>query len=74
MTPKEKARELFDKFNKGEILYWQVDKFGAIEAALITVNEILEVVSYDNNYKATWITDEETSTYWVDVKNEIKKL
>ena len=67
MTPKEKARELFDKFNKGEILYWQVDKFGAIEAALITVDEII------NNDGFTRF-DAYLTEYWKEVRKEINKL
>jgi hypothetical protein len=64
MTPKEKAKELFDK-------YWTLIAYkieGSVgrllikQCALIAVDEILET----NPYKAR--------NYWQEVKQEIEKL
>lgn len=70
MTPKEKAKELVDKFYIGRsrdnlplTMYWS----SAIGCALIAVDEILEVtISYDDISK-----DYE---FWKEVKQEIEKL
>lgn len=58
MTPKEKAKELFDKFYDLPIIYAQ-----AKDCALIAVDEILnEIVYYDQ------------AEYWNKVKQEIQNL
>jgi hypothetical protein len=69
MTPKEKAKELFDKMCLA--LATESTEFGyytnvihAKKCALIAVEEILEVVS-SNLY--SW-------NYWQEVKSEIEKL
>jgi hypothetical protein len=60
MTPKEKAKELFDKYNKtvNTITYTPIKK-----CALIAVGEILEN-SHTNVF----------TKYWNEVKQEIEKL
>jgi len=62
MTPKEKAKELFDKYNKtvNTITYTPIKK-----CALIAVDEIL------NEY---WSHDTKRRDYWNEVKQEIEKL
>lgn len=64
MTPKEKARELFDKY---QIVgsQWYVDT--TKKYALITVDEILKVASFYNDSQAE-------VTYWQEVKQEIENL
>jgi hypothetical protein len=67
MTPKEKARELFDKYYDLFPGKYKID-FGYRESkkcALVAVDEIL------NSGKDV---DEFADAYWQEVKNEIKKL
>lgn len=62
MTPKEKAKELFDKM-------YGVTDYQAKECSLIAVDEILFALKYDMN--------EPTSAsikYWREVKQEIEQL
>jgi hypothetical protein len=66
MTSKEKAIELVDKFSNEILLTIN----GGKVAALIAVNEILEVIifnKYDDKY---WYEEE----YWNEVKQEIELL
>jgi len=62
VTPKEKAKELVDKFD-GVGLQMRNE---AIACALICVDEILNINSVDN--------DIELSDYWNEAKAEIEKL
>lgn len=76
MTPKEKAKELVDKFFEYSD---SADEFGfAVKCALIAVDEILDLTKSE-----IWVFDEETkqakmeyveNSYWVEVKQEIQKL
>ena len=70
MTPKEKAKELIDRFNEytvvssihypsGKIME---DLTNAKQCALIAVNELIKSVSDVNSW------------YWEEVKEEIEKL
>ena len=66
MTPKEKAKELYDKY---EFVYIQnytyyTSKHEVIECAIIAVDEILD----------SCIKDISHLHYWVAVKSEIEKL
>ena len=84
MTPKEKAKELVDKFyqrfplkmdvitTRGD-LSWEYDSWNeAKQCALIAVDEILwEIIKYADNSKEYVI---ENSKYWEEVKQEIEKL
>lgn len=70
MTPKEKAKELFDKFNE---LYFGVElgiarKHWAKQSALIAFNEI------DNYIPYYLYDDDDVYHYWLEVKEEIQKL
>ena len=62
MTPKEKAKELVDKFD-GVGLQMRNE---AIACALICVDEILSINSVDKDY--------DLSYYWTEVKEEIQYL
>ncbi len=77
MTPKEKAKELVDKFyqrfplkmdvitTRGD-LSWEYDSWNeAKQCALIAVDELLLL--------SLW-TDSAIYDYWKEVKQEIKKL
>lgn len=73
MTPKEKAKELVDKFYIGRsrdnlplTMYWS----SAIGCALIAVDEVIDILSilpYGMEYLSH-------IDYWEGVKQEIEKL
>jgi hypothetical protein len=60
MTPKEKAKQLFDKM-KG----FRVKHSHSKKCALIAVDEILNAIEY---------LDEDSEYFWEEVKQEIEKL
>jgi len=65
MTPKEKAKELYNKFlnpSGDTYLYGMLEHESAKECVLITVDEIL-------NYCMR-----EADAYWQEVKQEIENL
>ena len=68
MTPKEKAQELFDKFNKPDTTHYPY-VHNAQQCALIAVEEILDVISsiYDYDF-------EKLNPFWQEVKQEINNL
>lgn len=70
MTPKEKAKELFDKMNM--IIYTDQDnwKSQCIRCALNAVNEI--IIEITDNYDSLHAIDQ--ALYWQQVKTEIKNL
>ena len=69
MTPKEKAKELVDKHRKcvNQIEGSYSETEYAKKSALITVEEILKVVSFYNDSQAEVI-------YFKEVKSEIENL
>lgn len=72
MTPKEKAKELVDKYyNESPLVYnW------AKQSALIAVDEIIHICPYQT-YKETlhpYDGAELSTDYWNEVKQEIEKL
>jgi len=85
MTPKEKAKELVDKFYqrlplKMDVitirggLSWEYDSWNeAKQCALIAVDEIL---NYDIKAKseAQFVIQKRIEDYWNEVKQEIKNL
>ena len=58
MKPKEKAKDLVDKFSN-EVL---IDNYEAKRCALIAVDEVIQ------SYKDSWLQ------YWKEVKQEIELL
>jgi hypothetical protein len=69
MTPKEKAKELYDKFHFAIPSYadeGQQEHKSAKECALIAVDEIIQEIERINEYEYTASTD-----YWEEVKQEI---
>jgi len=62
MTPKEKAKELIKKYTDQEFVC--ISDFGAKECALITVNEMLNVISSGSN----------NETFYKEVKIELTNL
>ena len=69
MTPKEKAKQLYDR-------YCNMSSYcdDANECALITVNEIIHNNNEINGPGDGWIYVEENTDYWKQVKEEIQKL
>ena len=66
MTPKEKAKELFEK-----MLYCyqgHIDEYTAKQCALIAVNEVIEAL-HENTWQNRLIIN-----YWQEVKHELEKL
>jgi hypothetical protein len=75
MTPKEKAKELVDKFHR--FTYTSVHAYktsgeysDTIKCALICVDEILK----SNPTKIDCNSSELNYKYWIEVKDEINKL
>jgi hypothetical protein len=73
MTPKEKAKDLFNKFIEfaqdwDELDGYIVNKYNAKQCALIAVNELIEQEQKYNNGSFY------PSNYWSEVKQEIDKL
>jgi len=67
MTPKRKAKELFDKYqDAGSKWYVDITK----EYALIVVDEILKEIN--DNYDTLHATDRKL--FWEQVKEEINKI
>lgn len=75
MKPKEKAKELFDKYclalktEGDEFGYW-TNIIQAKQCALICVDEILEIDCFDMSQK----NFENQIQYWENVKKELEKL
>jgi hypothetical protein len=65
MTPKEKAKELVEKFSNAALL----DGYESQQCALIAVDYIIKCTHSDK--RANSILDKE---YWQRVKTEIEKL
>ncbi len=80
MTPKEKAKDLFDLYNDlmgcahwNEVpVYLKLNKIMAINCALIAVDELINYSLPASEYGGV-ITDN-TIEYWDEVKQEIQKL
>jgi len=76
MIPKEKAKELLDKYyiicqEFTEEIQCSIQ---AKQCALITVDEILETKLLKNRYCGFVELDKSHIEYWNEVKNEIEKL
>jgi len=80
MIPKEKAKELFKKF---EFIYTydglgiqdnELTRDNRKQCALIAVDEIQELLLTDEIYNPNNISFERVDEYWQEVKNEIEKL
>ena len=70
MTPKEKAQELFDKYNlsfAGVISNEEDWEYLAKQCALIAVNLLMEEAYRQHDYEGF-------KSYWKEVKQEIEKL
>ena len=71
MTPKDKAQELFDKFELSFAGVISADEdWEALgkQCALIAVDEVIEAL-HEHHWQNRLIID-----YWQEVKNELEKL
>ena len=73
LTPKEKAKELYDSFSK-HAKYWDcyndipLENNHVKQSALITVNEIIKI-------KTLWFQkDTKDIDFWQEVKEELLKM
>jgi hypothetical protein len=86
MTPKEKAKELVEKYHiKVEVTFTehsipsiinaQILLRSAKKCALIAVDEIIEFMKMDDEYTETsYNANSKWVNYWLEVKQEIEKL
>jgi hypothetical protein len=76
MTPKEKAVELYNKYEQlGKDFTRGVSMAEfAKQCALIAVDEILTVVKYYEKQNCRLLIDNMKVLYWQEVKQEIEKL
>ena len=70
MTPKEKAYELLEKFNKDEILYHALSYHQAKKCAIIAIDEIINSLP-PFEYGLEFVAKIQ---FWLDVKYEIIEL
>ena len=70
MTPKEKAKELLDKFSVTETFFTIA---GGKYPALIAVDEIIEALPCREEYGGEWKLIDNTE-YWEAVKQELENL
>jgi hypothetical protein len=77
MTPKQKAKELVEKYEKYIFNRFTTDEdwVKCVECALIAVDEIIEIEPYKRRFilfeKARF---NDQTQYWKEVKEEIEKL
>lgn len=77
MTPKEKAKELVDKFARIDGYQDSIDLSKCDyekQCALITVDEILEVIKFYEKKNGRLLIDNIRIMYWEEVKQEIELL
>jgi hypothetical protein len=70
MTPKEKAQELFDRFNQPDRTNYPY-VHNAQQCALIAVDEVLEATK---KYDFTLGPNPSYNSYWLNVKQQIELL
>jgi hypothetical protein len=73
MTPKEKAKELINKYIHHTLVWnelngWVYDFYSAKNCALIAVDEILIIMNEE------YFSESEKIKYWQQVKQKIEKL
>jgi hypothetical protein len=73
MTPKEKAEELVDKYNKNNHLYYSITIEQAKVCALIAVDEMIAFAKYAFSYINVELATP-SIVYLEKVKQEIEKL
>ena len=71
MTPKEKAKELFNKYATYVVMWTggiEVENQNCKQCALIAVDEIIDAIKHEDNRMYYEIK------YWEEVKQEIENL
>jgi hypothetical protein len=72
MTPQEKAKQLYDKFNRHcsvkNFFGDNVESYNTKSCALIAVDEIL------NNEEYLYLGEKKNVKYWQEVKTKIEEL
>ena len=71
MTPKQKAKEIVDKYNLNENLFFSISEYQAKDCALIAVDEVLEATK---RYDYTLGPNPSYNEYWLKVKYQIEQL
>jgi hypothetical protein len=79
MTPKEKAKELMEKYDlalENVSVYFMIRKHFVYNCAIITLDEIIEALLEYDNRNATYELQnmDRDFSYWKQVKQEINKL
>jgi hypothetical protein len=79
MTPKEKAKELTEKFNNINNAIFRLLRKPVInsiskQCALIAVDELIRVFDEDFDDYRSYYNYHTADEYWQEVKNEIEKL
>jgi hypothetical protein len=78
MIPKEKAKELVDKYSTYVVMWAggiETSKQNVKQCALIAVDEILKISCLKPlDYKDYFNNNSEFINYWIEVKQEIEKL
>lgn len=72
MTPKEKAKELVNKYFHvipAQFNEWKIEYISAKKCAIIAINEIIDTL-YEYHYDSASGAYE----YWTEVKEELEKL
>jgi hypothetical protein len=70
MTPKEKAKQLVDRYNHHELLYWHLTLVQAKQCVLIAVDEIIAQIEPSVSMDVI----SARINYWQQVKQEINLL
>ena len=72
MTPKEKAEELYSKYDLLFSAPWK-KHISTKQCALIAVEEIINAI-YNEDFDGHLIDEHDAASYWQEVKEEINKL
>jgi hypothetical protein len=74
MTPKEKAMELIEKFEK-EVYKYDLDTNNEYDMSLFHLAKQCALIAIDEILKITWVDKFLiVEDYWQEVKHEIEKL
>lgn len=74
MTPKEKAKELFDRFDELDFHDCADPVQSAKECALIVADEIISVLDDNERSERGVVVKGSGQDYWEQVKEEINKI
>ena len=79
MTPKEKAKELLDRYRTNVVMWSggvEVEEANVRQCALIAVREIITNCTWKKStyekWGFTWVDEQTTIEYWMEVKECIE--